>query len=250
MLHRALITTFAVTALSLAVTQRADAETVVQVRPFEFALQPEIVPAGQPAPQLIDVEDLTFFTGSQTLNFNPFNPSLGDLVQVQLDLSMTISGEVILLQQNVFASPQSIVEPYPGVYFAFYGDATAGNLVAVADFGDYEVGVDGSSTPYGIQINETGDGTDMSTNPADFSDFIDFNPVLAEVYAEFGLGYEFYQRLQAQAQLNGIGDNFTAYGDLTLTYVYNVNGVIIPTPAALPAGLGLLALTLVRRRVA
>lgn len=229
-----------VAALLFAAHARAATSSVVQTLPFAFNLYSEL-DTGEAVPQ---ITPLNLMSGSQDLYFNPFNTSLGDLVEVQLDLDMTISGLIpIYYALNPASEAPQIDEEF---YIDFYGDTIAESLIAIADFGPYVIGVDGIPTQDGLLINEHGTGSDGTTDLLDLPSFINNNPVLAEVYAAVALGYP-------QARTEPLVDGQPAYGlmatgDVKLTYIYSIGDTVVPSPAALPAGLALLSLMGLRRR--
>lgn len=217
------------------------AETVVQVRDFNFLLERE--GNAVPANAGYYYGGASSYLGDQPLSFDPFNTALGDLVQVQLDLTMAING-VIEIEPDVrvpSGDDFAALQVYDDLEITISGEGAAGNpegffLLAEADFGDYVVGEDGVVIDQTLLVDTSGEGSDATTNAADFSAFIDLVPVPAEVWAELVLDY-------SDTTLLGAPRGLTASGNLTLTYTYDddFEGVVVPTPAALPAGMVMLA---------
>lgn len=201
----------------------AQAASVVQTRTYEFSLTEAI-----PALALVYGND-TSFNGNGSVSFNRFDPTLGTLTQVKLQIEMTISGELEI--GSTTPPPTAIVsQAYPTLTFG--GAAEAGPLLAEVDFGSYEIGVDGVIVDDVLTINETGDGEDATSDPTDLAFFVGNGGFDAQVWASLLVEY-----LQTQI---GNGDNLVASGQLQLTYNYRGTQPVVPTPAALPLGVALL----------
>jgi len=251
---RTLTGTFA--ALGLAVALPASAGSVVQTQQFEFQLLPEdIRSAAEPA--FLDGSRSFIWFGETQKLFNPFDSSQGTLNKTTLSVQMNISGTLFVFDlpeipdfeeiedlESVEGYPEYPGEEHEGPTIEAFGAALSGPLEAEVDFGDYKIGEDGELVEEGIEINESGDGEDMTSDLTELGFFQGAGDVPVDLLAALLVDYG--DTLQI-----GDAESFTADGQVSLRYDFTEDegdSTVIPTPAALPAGLIVLGGLALRRR--
>jgi len=141
--------------------------------------------------------------------------------------------------------PEYPGEEYEGPTIQAFGAALSGPLEAEVDFGDYQIGEDGELVEEGIEINESGDGEDMTSDLTELGFFQGTGDVPVDLLAALFVDYG------DTLQIGGDAESFTADGQVTLRYDFTEDegdSTVIPSPAALPAGLIVLGGLALRRR--
>lgn len=254
---RTLTGTFAALGLGLAVALPASAGSVVQTQQFEFQLLPEdIRSAAEPA--FLNGSRNFFWFGETQKLFNPFDSSQGTLNKTTLSVQMNISGTLFVFDlpeipdfeelealESAEGYPEYPGEEYEGPTIQAFGAALSGPLEAEVDFGDYQIGEDGELVEEGIEINESGDGEDMTSDLTELGFFQGTGDVPVDLLAALFVDYG------DTLQIGGDAESFTADGQVTLRYDFTEDegdSTVIPSPAALPAGLIVLGGLALRRR--
>ncbi len=216
-----------------------------QTKSFSFDLLPALSDQALP----INIADYSaVWAGNGQVSFDWLFPAGYTLEKVTLEVEMEINGELEIINPNQLSATQ--LNPQTngiGARLEVYalGKAESGPLVAPIDFGTYEVGVDGVIINDILEITESGVGMDMTDGLGEVAFFVANNPVAVDLAACLMVNY------LGNVGNAGTAESFQATGDVTLTYDFApvVTGTVIPTPAALPAGLLALAgLALGRRR--
>jgi len=261
---RTLTGTFAALSLGLACGLPASAESVVQTQDFEFQLLPEDIDVRAAAePAFSNGSPIPFWAGETEKLFNPFDASLGTLNKATLSVQMNISGTLFVFDlpeppeipelpdfdelealESVEGYADYPGEEYEGPTIQAFGAALSGPLEVEVDFGDYEIGEDGELVEEGIEINESGEGDDMTSDPTELGFFQGSGDVPVDLLAALVVDYS--DTLQI-----GEAESFTADGEVSLRYDFTEDegdSTVIPSPAALPAGLIVLGGLALRRR--
>lgn len=230
--------------------------STVQSGQFKFSLSPAETDSA-PIPQAILAQNWDrIYTGNTTLNFAQFQAQGNQtLDSVQLDIASEISGVIRSFTfDKAMIQPGSMMEtmPYGIEKIGFASAAQIGPLRAEADFGDYVVGVDGElQQDRSLFVNEFGTGSASTGMPDSLEGFIGDGDVSAFVASCLMVNYS------DNAGQNAGGEGLASGGTVTLTYNYTDAGgmdgggdgpQVVPTPAALPAGLMLMSVLGLRRK--
>ncbi|MEM6458459.1 MAG: choice-of-anchor E domain-containing protein [Planctomycetota bacterium] len=258
---------FAALALGVGAPLPVLAGSIVQTRDFSFNLAKADADANIPASILGGGWDL-ILNGSQNLSFDQYAAGSGSALQsVSLELETDIGGGIEIY--NVGGGPifgLGASQPYERIGFA--SAAEVGPLRAEAEFGDYVFQPHGGGTgnagnvgfllpdgPDGdalLVVDSFGEGSDTSDLPADLAAFVGDGTIEGFIAACLMLDYG---KIGTDGNAGNASGDLTpnASGTVTLTYNFapgdsNGGPQVIPTPAALPAGLLMLSALGLRRR--
>jgi MYXO-CTERM domain-containing protein len=248
---RTLTAALAALGLGLACGLTASAGTVIQTQEFDFTLLPQTIDE-QPREAAAGDLPTPYWYGDTQKLFNPFDDALGTLNKTKLSVQMNITGTLYVFDLPVpdLEAQADSVEGYleypqpEGPSIQALGAALSGPLTAEVDFGEYVFGEDGELVEDGIEIYESGEGDDMTSDPGELGFFQGESDVPVDLLAALIVDYG--ETLQI-----GEAESFNASGEVTLQYDFSDDGgdsTVIPSPAALPAGLLVLGGLALRRR--